>query len=299
MPSNYESSPLTVVIGGYGFVGSAIVSLFKNESFNLIIPLKRELDITSLKSTAKFLNVTRPEIAINFASFTNIEETERQKGDKKALSWKTNVVGVSNLARVCAKLNIFLIHISTDGVFPGIKTFPGPYNEKTIAPNNYKNLSWYGYTKLKGDQVIFKKKLSSAIIRISYPFGNLKSSQDFSVKIEKYIRRGYKLFSDQYFTPTYIPDLYSALRKIIDKKIVGVFHVSCNKITTPYKFASYLSKKIILNTKPIQKDSIENYLIFKKKPKRSQFGGLETTWTRKKLRIDFHTWKEAINELYG
>ena len=289
-----------IITGSHGFTGSVITtSLLKVKDLDVIVPSKRQLDITNQESVAKFLRQTKPEIIINFASFTNIEEAEKQRNNIDALVWKTNVIGVINLAKICKKLHIFLIHVSSDAIFPGTQDFPGPYAEQTTAPNNSKNLTWYAYTKLKGEQGLSKIKADSAIIRISYPFGNLESSKDFSVKTERYIRQGIELFFDQYLTPTYLPDLYLALIEIINKKFNGVFHVACRNITTPYKFALYVSEKINFDNRQIKKGSIHNYHISKKSLRRSQFGGLETTWTQKKLRVNFHGWKRAIDKLYA
>ncbi len=298
MLKNDNNLPLIAIIGGHGFVGSTVVNLLKNKQFQIIVPTKDKFDITNTKSQKNFFVRTKPKFVVNFASITNIEKAERQREDKKASVWKTNVTGVNNLAKVCKELGIFLIHISSDGVFPGTLDFPGPYYEKTIPPNNSKRLSWYGYTKLRGEQAILREMPNSAIIRISYPFGNPESSKDFCVKTEKYIMQRMVLFSDQYLNPTYIPDLCSALAKIIDIKLRGIFHVACTDTTTPYKFAFYISKKINLDNNKIQTGSIENYFTKAKSIKRSKFGGLNSNWTQKKIQIRFHSWKKALDELY-
>lgn len=287
-----------IITGGNGFLGSSIVNYLKNSHYNLVTPSKKQLNITSLKSITYFLKEKRPQVLINFASFTNIKEAEQQRNDKKGLAWKTNVAGARYLAKTCKKQDIFLIHISTDSVFPGTMGFPGPYDEQMTPPDKSEKLSWYGYTKLKGDQFILKTKPDSALIRISYPFGNLKSLKDFAVKTEKYINSGINLFSNQRITPTYIPDLYFALSKIIDFNLKGIFHVSCQKITTPYKFAFYIAKKTNLDIDKIQKTSMENYISKNKSPMRSKFGGLKTNFTEQRLGVNFHTWKKAIDELY-
>ena len=50
---------------------------------------------------------------INCAAYTNVEQAEKTP----KIAYKINAEGVKNLAEVCKKTNVTLIHISTDYVF--------------------------------------------------------------------------------------------------------------------------------------------------------------------------------------
>src|SRR3989338_4710396 len=289
--------PLTIIIGGHGFVGSAVAHLLKGSGFQISTPSKIQLDITSFNSIKRFFLRKMPLIIVNFASYTDIQEAEKQRADKKASAWRLNVGGTKKISSACKKFNVFLIHISTDGVFTGFKEDKGPYWETSTPIDNSKNLSWYGYTKLKGEKEVIKSKTKFAIIRISYPFGNPNSEKDFLIKTIKYIKSGTPFYIDQFFTPTFIPDLAEAIEKISLLKKVGIYHVVCNKITTPYKFALYTARKMKLKD-TINKMQIEEYLKNPRSIKRSQYATLSNKKTQKILHQRFHDWREAIDGLY-
>src|SRR3989344_1920009 len=181
-----EKSKEIVLVGGTGFVGSKVANLLSEKQIHLVLPSKKELDITSSRSIKQYTLKIKPKTLINFAAYTNIEKAEKERGNKNAPVWKINVQGPKKLAKLCRKSGIFFIQISTDSVFPGIKELPGPYEEDNIPPRIQKHLSWYSYTKLLGEREIINSGAKYAIIRISYPFGNLNSQKDFFIKTVKY-----------------------------------------------------------------------------------------------------------------
>ncbi len=236
----------------------------------MFTPKKNELDITNKKGLHNFVIKYSPTIIINFE-------------------------GVKNLMEVCEKRKIFLIHISTDAVFPGTNQFPGPYSENIISPNHLEPLSWYGYTKLQGELILPSSKVKHALIRISYPFGNKFSPKDFASKVTEYIKNGLPLFSDQEFTPTYLPDLMEAISQITSKEIAGTFHVATHPKTTPYQFATRIVKGSSFAN--MVKDSlIGEYLKAPRAVPRLIHGGLLTDKTEIRLAIRFHSWEKAIDK---
>ena len=284
----HKNSPSIILIGISGFVGTAISKILIDKGQNINLPLKNQLDITNLKSIKQFIFKAKPEVLINFAAYTNINNAEKERGDKKSLAWKINAEGSKNLALLCKEFNIFLIHISTDSVFPGTKNDPGPYKENDIPPITLEPLSWYSYTKLIGEQTVVNSGAKYAIVRISYPFGNFDSPKDFLLKTIKYIRSGTSFFSDQTFTPTYIPDLAKAIAIIATSRKKGIYHITCTAITSPYKFAVYIGKKLGLRNKIHKKNIPESF-------KRSKYGGLLNEITQKTLDLKLLSWQKAID----
>lgn len=285
-----------LMLGAYGLVGSFISKSFGTMAhYKLFTPKKNEVNITDKESLYNFVIKYSPSIVINFAAYTNLSETERQRGNKNGTAWLINVDGLKNLLEVCENRKIFLIHISTDAVFPGTNNFPGPYPENAIPPNTPKPLSWYGYTKLQEEIILTNSKTKHTLIRISYPFGNKFSRKDFASKVIEYIKNGLPLFSDQEFTPTYLPDLAKAILKIASKEITGTFHVATHPVTTPYQFATRLAKSSSFANK-VKGSSIEKYLKTPRAVPRLIHGGLSTSKTETKLTIRFHSWKEAVDK---
>lgn len=282
-----------IVIGGSGFVGGYFLHLSKRLNKNIASPSHNELDITNRDIVQNFFFKNKPRFVINFAAYTNINEAEKEWGNKNGRTWLTNFVGAKNLAKACEKINVHLIQISTDAVFPGTKIHPGPYTEDAFPSKNGKDINWYGYTKLKAEKEIKNLKTNYAIIRISHPFGNPKSQRDLISKTIRDIEKGVGLFVDQLFTPTFIDDLTNAIWAIIKKRQSGIFHVGCQGLVPRFEFDRYLAKKLNLKKKLVPA-SMEEFL--KHNAPHTRLGGFLTTTTQDLLQVKFHTWQEALNK---
>ncbi|KFI96909.1 sugar nucleotide-binding protein [Bifidobacterium stellenboschense] len=82
---------------------------------------------------------------INAAAFTSVDAAETPEGRKAA--WRSNVVGVRNLAKVATEHRITLVHISSDYVFDGDK-------EMHVEDEEFAPLGVYGQTKAAGDALV-------------------------------------------------------------------------------------------------------------------------------------------------
>lgn len=287
-------TPNTLVVGASGFIGSKLIDIASQLGDKILTPGTAELNILEPESLNAYFNSHETSICINLAAHTNLEEGELERGDKSGKVWNINVNGVRNLLDATKEHGIFLIHISTDAVFPGTDKFPGPYSEEKEPPDDLEPLSWYGYTKLKGEQLV-RKVSNGAVVRLAYPFGNPNSERDFVIRTLTYIQKGYSLFNDQYFTPTHISSLYELLTLLSRTKRAGVYHATCHGLTTPYDFANVLAEKLDIK-ETTKAGSVREFL---KKPSsvpRLIRGGLLTKVTEQSLTISFPTWQEALDE---
>ncbi len=297
MKKNKKISNTLLVTGGKGFIGSNFIKHYtKKKNFKIISFSHKKLDILNKTSLKNVILKYRPDFIINFAAHRDANTAEFQRGDVSGSAWKTNYIGVKNLLEMSQKYGIFLIHISTDMVFPGIKEYKGPYREKDVPELNLFNLSWYGWTKANAEQLLMGKKLT-AIIRI----GNVTQpiydpKLDYIGKIKFLFDKNmlYPMFKNQFLTLTYVPEIFNTIDKIIEKKVEGVFHVASKDLFTPKKLAAYLLKKLNKKSNVVGIDIVK-YL--ENVPNRyPQYGGLRARETEKKLGIEFMTWKEIVNK---
>lgn len=286
-----------LVIGGSGFVGKYILKNISStgDKTVYISPSHIQLDITSLSRVNSYFTKVKPQLVINFAAITNMDESEKEREDKHARTWMVNYIGVSNLVKNCIKHRSFLIQISTDAVFPGTDQYPGPYSETDLPQKNGKDLNWYGFTKLKAEEKIMTMMKKYAIIRISHPFGNPLSERDLVNKTIRDIHKGHKLFVDQLFTPTYLQDLASAIQNIISHQICGIFHIGCRGLVPRIEFDRYLAKKLKLKN-TLKVGSLKEFLSSYNRAPRTRLGGFNTEISQKKLGLSFHHWQEALDK---
>ena len=90
---------------------------------------------------------------------------------------KLNVQATSSIAQTCASRGTFMIYISTDYVFPGVKG-QAPYEvDAPTAPTNL-----YGQTKLDGEKATLDAaKEKSVILRVPILYGSADKNADSSI----------------------------------------------------------------------------------------------------------------------
>lgn len=287
------------MFGGSGLVGSRFIDLYHKDRLT-ITPKSKEVDITKKESLGNFFkeNEKNFDTVINFAAYTNVDEAEKERGKKNGICWKINVEGVKNIAEACKDNGKYLIHISTDFIFPGNSDYPGPYSEDSRLPQNGDGIGWYGWTKLEGEKALKELFENYAVVRIASPYrGHFTEKLDFARNILNLFdeERLYPMFADKKFTPTFIDELSKVLYLLTEEKKKGIFHVVSTDITTPYEFASYLLEKA-RGSKGIVKKGSQAELNEKTGVPRPILGGLKTEITQKELGITLMTWRKAINE---
>ncbi|HUC94989.1 MAG TPA: SDR family oxidoreductase [Candidatus Saccharimonadales bacterium] len=288
-----------LVIGASGMVASRFVDLAENK-FEITPADEKIVDITDKTSVESYFDKNKFDSVINFAAFTNVDAAEVQRGDKEGLVWRLNVEGPENLAKICADKNIFLIHISTDFVFPGTEAYPGPYHEDARLPDTPDGMGWYGWTKNRAEFEIRNLGSRNAIIRYGYPFRAAKYDvkKDWARNLINLYNEHklYPLFDDQIQSVLFVDDLLASLTKIVDEEPAGVFHISSVDTTTPYEIGKYLLEKYAGKPVEVEKGSMLEFLKTPGRTPRPRLGGLNNLNTRKNLSLRFNTWKEMADE---
>lgn len=286
------------VIGASGMVASRFVDL-TSKDFDITSLDEKILDITNKDAVEAYFDKNKFDSIVNFAAYTNVDGAERERG-KEGIVWKLNVEAVKNLIEACNKNNIFLIHISTDFVFPGNDNYPGSYSEDNILQDVQDGVGWYGWTKRIAEKEVLESGMSSAIVRYGYPFRaapyDLKKDWARNLLSLYNEQKLYPLFDDQIYNLLFIDDLVVPLSKIINDKLIGIFHIASSNTTTPYESGKYLLEKYVKKEVKIKKGSMVEFLKTPGRTPRPRLGGLNSLKTQNTLNIKFKTWQEMIDE---
>jgi len=261
-----------VATGISGLVGSRIVELL-GEDFNFVnFSLDAGVDITDFNLLKKRFkefndhNKQKNDIIIHLAAFTDVSRAWAQKGDKNSSSYKVNVNGSKNIAQLCKKYKKYLIHISTDFVFNGKKTYKNGYTEK----NQPEPIEWYGQTKLWAEQEVQKSGCKNVILRIAFPYKAKKASQklepkpklDLVRKIKEKLenKEQLKMFNDQVITPTFIDDIAQVIGFCIKNKPQGIYHCVGSTSLSPFQLAGKVADVFSLDNSLIKESSLQDFL---------------------------------------
>jgi len=207
-----------LLFGARGRLGAALARAY-GEDWNVVALGRKEGDLSAPETAASMVRREKPAVVINSAAMTNVDVCETERG----LASTVNADAPGALARACTDCGARLIHISTDYVFSGNAS--KPYDEHA-APDP---ISWYGQTKLQGEEQVLSAGDQHAVIRVSWVFGPDRDS--FVDKALQSSLRGepVKAVADKWSSPTYTLDVAEALRALFNAEAPGgVYHV-CNR----------------------------------------------------------------------
>lgn len=281
-----------LAIGSTGMVGSRFVELHpKKEAAQT--PRSYELDITNAAQIKDFVSKNPMDVVINFAAYTNVGEAEKERDNREGECWRVNVLGVENLVNTIDPIKTRFIQISTDMVFSGNESNPGPYSEEQAVEEDPEKVTWYGYSKGMAEKVTRTILGDRAtIVRIMYPVrAKFDDKLDYVRKIIKLYKEKklYPLFSDQQINITYIDELAGLLEKIADNDMSGVFHITSN-LTNPFELAKYIVAKMAGDPSVVREGSTGG--------RYAPLGGLKTDKSQATLGVQFSTWEQIIDKLF-
>ena len=202
-----------LVTGGDGRFAKVLKK--KNKSLNLHFASKKECNILNEKSILKTIKKIEPRIIFHTAALSRPMHIHDRDINK---SIDLNIIGTSNLVKVCSKFNIKIIYFSTSYVYEGTK---GNYSEESpVKPFNN-----YGLSKLGGECAVLMYK-NSLILRLTMTEKPFLYKKAYDNLISNYM---------------YHEDLVKILPKIIGEK--GIINIG-GKSQSVYSFAKKDNNKV-------------------------------------------------------
>jgi dTDP-4-dehydrorhamnose reductase len=227
-----------LVTGGTGQVASELEKAAR-------IPVHRvgrpDFDFDRPESIAACFKAAGPRLVINAAAYTAVDAAE---GDLDA-AFRANRDGPAELARLCVRAGVPLIHISTDYVFDGNK--PDPYVETDpVAPQGA-----YGASKLAGEQAVLASGAHAIILRTAWVYAATGKNFVRTMLNAGRTRDRLTVVADQQGCPTSATDLAAAILAIADRiaavgwqeQYGGVFHAAGTGSTTWHGLAVAVLRK--------------------------------------------------------
>jgi len=232
-----------LVTGSNGLLGQKLTELLENDpSVTLIatargksvLPITKgefhNLDITDGQAVDDVFARTRPDVVINTAALTQVDQCETER----EACWTANVTSVENLVAACIKYSTHLVHVSTDFIFDGTR---GPLDENE-KPNP---VNYYGESKLAAEEVVKKSKAGWSILRTVLVFGITRdmSRSNIVLWVKNSLEQGknIQVVNDQWRTPTLAEDLAQGCYLAAKKKATGIYNISGKDFLTPYDIA--------------------------------------------------------------
>ena len=222
-----------LITGANGQLGRCLQETLDAQGIDFVALSRADLDITKSALVKESFNSIKPDVVINTAAYTNVEQAEIDS----VAAFKINQLGAANVATASKSIGAKLVHFSTDYVFAGNNISPWRVNDLT-EPR-----SIYGKSKLAGEVEILKEySENSLIIRTAWlysPYGKnfYKTMLTKALNSDESVR----VVSDQRGQPTNALDLAELTVKAVTKNVSsGVFHGTNAGSCSWFEFAKYI-----------------------------------------------------------
>ncbi len=289
MVETIEAKNMILIVGGDGQLGKSLTALAKSLSYHCVSLNRKELDIVDKSSVHDAITGLKPDLVVNCAAWTNVEEAE--KYPKQAI--EINAYGALNLAEACKSIGARFFQISTDYVFSGNKNEPWEEND-VKSP-----ISEYGISKSVGEDFVLNSyPEGSFIIRTSWLYG--ADGDNFLTKVlkkinsqEKYLR----IVDDQIGQPTLVSDLAMRILEMSNMRLNSkIYHASNTGQASWFDFASRIVSLKNQSSEIIKAIRTEDYVSIARRPAFSVLG--QSAWTDTGL-LPMRNWETALTEVLG
>lgn len=243
-----------------------------------------ELDITDQKAVDRLFEDFKPDTLIHTAAMTNVDacETDREGCDR------LNVEAVRYLALACRKHGTHMVHVSTDFIFNGTH---GPLDENEIPDP----LSYYGLSKLKGEQIVQELVPVWTILRTVLVYGVVSDMSRSNIvlwaksALEK--QQSVKVVDDQYRTPTLAEDLATGCFLAENLNAKGIFNISGKDFMSIYELVERVAAFFGLKMDNVQRTDSSS---LSQPARRPPVTGFIIDKARRELHYEPHSFEEGL-----
>ena len=220
-----------LIIGSNGQLGLDFV-IQAGIAGHKIIPVDYpQIDICDKSSVESCIDTAEPDVIVNCAAFTAVDECETEID--RAFALNADACGI--LAETAQRHGAALVHFSTDYVFDGEAS--APYVEGSATNPQ----TVYGKSKLRGEEMILDSCPNSMIFRIAWLYG--AHGNNFVKTIRKLAAsrasegKPLKVVNDQFGTPTWTVSVCRQVFAMLDRQERGIFHGTSEGLCSWFDFA--------------------------------------------------------------
>jgi dTDP-4-dehydrorhamnose reductase len=225
-----------LLTGVSGQLGGALLPRLRTIG-TVIAPDSKSFDLAKLDLLADILDRVKPQLIINPAAYTAVEQAE----DERERATAINAMAPGILARWAAARNVPLVHFSTDYVFGGSGERPWREDDQPMP------LSTYGLTKLAGERAIRAAGGCHLILRTAWVYASRgKNFLNTIVRLAQE-RKELRIVADQIGAPTSASLISDAVTRVVADGIdhlrdfcadaEGLVHFTASGETSWYGFA--------------------------------------------------------------
>jgi dTDP-4-dehydrorhamnose reductase len=231
-----------LVTGAAGQLGRQLVTVFREQGWEVIAPGHGELDIADLDAVGR-LAARQADVIVNAAAWTDVDGCALDP-DRALL---VNGVAAGRAAEAAAAMGALSVQISSNEVFDGAGDRPYVEDDEANPINPY------GASKLAGERAVAAANPRHLIVRTAWIFG--PGGSNFPTKILEIGRRQraagapLRVVSNEVGNPTWAPDLaraiYAAVGAVGDGRLSsGPIHLCGEPAVSRFDWAARILEAV-------------------------------------------------------
>jgi len=230
---------MILVTGASGLLGASLVEAARGQGREVVGLYHRHpvsitgveflaVDLTEESEIRRIFEKLKPTVVVHCAAETNVDWCEEHPEAAQPI----NVSMSARIAEISARLKARMLYVSTDSVFDGTR---GHYAES----DQPRPVNIYAKTKLEGEQEVLGRNPLAAIARINLYGWSAGPKRSLAEWILGQLARGKVVpgFTDTFFCPILANDLAQVLLAMVDRDLVGLYHVVGSEAVSKYEFA--------------------------------------------------------------
>lgn len=192
-----------LIFGSRGWLGGRLIDELKKRGHEVHGSIEDINNVVSINGSV--------DAAVNCAASTNVDWCEKNREE----SYKNNVLGAVNLAKVCKQAGKKYVFMSTLCIFNSKGANDIKYEDSIPEPVNF-----YSQTKAEAEKFIQEIDPDALIFRIRLPLSGVSHPKNTITKI-----LGYDKIVDVQESMTVVEDALSAIVDLMEKREKGIFHL--------------------------------------------------------------------------
>lgn len=257
-----EAAPI-LITGGQGTLGIAFSKVCQMRGIPYRLLSRSDMDIADNENIEAIISSLKPWAIINAAGYSKIDKAENEA----IKCYRENSEGPAILGAICRSKDIKFLSFSSDQVFNG------RHNKPYLEDHSLSPLGIYGMSKKRAEEKVLSNNPKALMVRTS-AFFSPWDDHNFAAQVILALKSKEDFYAanDQFFSPTYLPDLVDICLDLLIDGEYGVWNITNPCETNWADFAEKIADRAHFDKKSVVPLSSKKMNYLAKRPSYSVLG---------------------------